>query len=121
SRGDAALLSVRDLFAGYAARRRYPWQQRVWTPAVKGVSFDVPAGACVAVVGESGSGKTTLGRCLAGLHAPRSGEMLFDGNALAALARKRDIPNRRRIQIVFQDPDSSLNPSMTVGTIVRRP
>jgi peptide/nickel transport system ATP-binding protein len=119
--GDSALLSVRELVAGYAARRRYRWQQRAWTPAVDGVSFDVPAGACVAVVGESGSGKTTLGRCLAGLHAPRSGEIRFDGHPLAALARKRDIANRRRIQIVFQDPDSSLNPSMTVGTIVRRP
>jgi peptide/nickel transport system ATP-binding protein len=72
-------------------------------------------------VGESGSGKTTLGRCLAGLHSPRSGEIRFDGVALPALARRRDVSVRRRIQIIFQDPDSSLNPSMTVGTIIRRP
>jgi peptide/nickel transport system ATP-binding protein len=116
-----SLLTVRDLHAGYSGRRPSPWRARAWVPAVSGATFDVRAGECLAVVGESGSGKTTLGRCLAGLHAPRTGEMEFVGVSLASLARERAPAIRRRIQIVFQDPDSSLNPSMTVGSLVRRP
>ena len=112
---------MRDLHAGYRGRRPSPWRARSWVPAVSGAAFDVRAGECLAVVGESGSGKTTLGRCLAGLHAPQSGEVSFGGVRLASLAREREPAIRRRIQIVFQDPDSSLNPSMTVGTLVRRP
>jgi peptide/nickel transport system ATP-binding protein len=119
--GGESLLSVRDLVAGYRGRRPSPWRARAWVPAVSGATFEVRAGECLAVVGESGSGKTTLGRCLAGLHAPRSGEMEFGGLPLAAQAREREPAIRRRIQIVFQDPDSSLNPSMTVGTLIRRP
>ena len=78
-------------------------------------------GGCLAIVGESGSGKTTSGRCLAGLHQPTAGEMLFAGSPLPAPPRLRDPSVRRRIQIVFQDPDSSLNPSMTVERSLRRP
>jgi len=78
-------------------------------------------GECLAVVGESGSGKTTLGRCLAGLHRPLSGELRFDAQPLGALAQDRPADVRRRIQLVFQDPDSSLNPHMSIGRIVRRP
>ncbi len=115
------LLTVRDLVAGYDGRRPSPWRRREWIPAVAGLSFEVAAGTCLAVVGESGSGKTTVARCLAGLHAPRAGEIAIDGVPLAALARARDVVIRRRIQIVFQDPDSSLNPSMTVASIIRRP
>jgi peptide/nickel transport system ATP-binding protein len=116
-----SLLTVRDLHAGYSGRRPSPWRARAWVPAVSGATFEVHAGECLAVVGESGSGKTTLGRCLAGLHAPRSGEMEFGGVRLGWLAREREPAIRRRIQIVFQDPDSSLNPSMTVGSLVQRP
>jgi peptide/nickel transport system ATP-binding protein len=116
-------LSVHDLTAGYGKPPSF-WRRRdelATPPAVDGLSFDVPRGRCVAVVGESGSGKTTLARCVVGLHAPTSGEIRLNGEVLAPAARHRDPVLRRRIQIVFQDPDSSLNPSMTVGQIVERP
>jgi peptide/nickel transport system ATP-binding protein len=117
-----ALLRVRDLVAGYGRAASF-WRRQVVldTVAVNAVSFDIPGGRCVAVVGESGSGKTTLARCVAGLHAPASGEILFAGQRLAGTPRHRAPDLRRRIQIVFQDPDSSLNPSMSVGQIVARP
>jgi peptide/nickel transport system ATP-binding protein len=118
---DEPLLAVRDLHAGYRQRRAEGTRGHVWVDAVAGVSFDVQASTCLAVVGESGSGKTTLARCLAGLHPPSSGEMRFAGEPLAPLARKRDTALRRRVQIVFQNPDASLNPSTPVGAIVRRP
>jgi peptide/nickel transport system ATP-binding protein len=115
------VLSVRDLTAGYAQRSSLRTRGRRERVAVSGVSFDLAPRSCLAVVGESGSGKTTLARCIAGLHGDFSGEIAFEGGRLACQARDRDITSRRMIQIVFQDPDSSLNPSMTVGTIVGRP
>jgi peptide/nickel transport system ATP-binding protein len=89
--------------------------------AVQGVSFTIAPRECLAIVGESGSGKTTVARCLAGLHVPESGSLLFDGAPLAARARARPADVRRRIQIVFQNPDASLNPRQTVEDIVARP
>ena len=78
--------------------------------AVKGASFDILEGSCLAIVGESGSGKTTLGRCLAGLHQPTAGEMLFADAPVPRSPRLRDPSVRRRIQIVFQDPDGLAQP-----------
>lgn len=115
------LLRVRDLVAGYRTGGGGFSRRRAVKVAVDRVSFELARGTCLAVVGESGSGKTTLARCLAGLHAPFAGEISYSGQALAGLARHREPDLRRRIQIVFQDPDSSLNPSLTVGAIVRRP
>jgi peptide/nickel transport system ATP-binding protein len=122
ARTGEALLKVRDLVAGYGRAASFWRRQAVLdTVAVNAVSLDIPSGRCVAVVGESGSGKTTLARCVAGLHAPASGEIIFAGQRLAGTPRHRAPDLRRRIQIVFQDPDSSLNPSMSVGHIVARP
>ena len=115
------LLAVRGLVAGYPGKRSLTGKPTSMHVAVDDVSFDLATGACVAVVGESGSGKTTLGRCLAGLHAPLGGEIRFGSTPVAGLARDREPSVRRRIQIVFQDPDSSLNPTMSIGSIVRRP
>jgi peptide/nickel transport system ATP-binding protein len=89
--------------------------------AADDVSFDVPAGSCVALVGESGSGKTTIARCIAGLHEPDAGRILLDGVELGARARNRTREARRRIQIVFQNPGDSLNPRRTVGDEIARP
>jgi peptide/nickel transport system ATP-binding protein len=86
--------------------------------AVRGVSFAIEAGRCVALVGESGSGKTTIGRCVAGLHAPAAGTIALDGEALAPLAGRRSRDQRRRIEIVFQNPYDSLNPKQRIGDIV---
>ena len=117
----APLLSVRGLVAGYAVGGARFRGRRAPKIAVDGISFDLAQGSCLAVVGESGSGKTTLARCLAGLHEPTGGEINFAGARLERAARHREAAVRRRIQIVFQDPDGSLNPSMTVGEIVSRP
>ena len=110
-----------ELTAGYRGRRLGGGRGRQANIALRGVSFSLDAGSCLAVVGESGSGKTTLGRCLAGLHRPISGEVRFEGHALGGLAQDRPPDVRRRIQLVFQDPDSSLNPYMSIGRSVRRP
>jgi peptide/nickel transport system ATP-binding protein len=85
------------------------------------VSFTIGQRECLALVGESGSGKTTIARCVAGLHPPAGGTVVFDGMPLAALARQRPRDQRRRIQIVFQNPYDSLNPKHTVEQSVARP
>ncbi len=118
---EPGILVVDDLVAAYRGKRLGVGRGRQANVALRGISFSLPAGSCLAVVGESGSGKTTLGRCLAGLHRPLSGEVQFEGRPLGALAQDRQPEVRRRIQLVFQDPDSSLNPYMSIGRIVRRP
>jgi peptide/nickel transport system ATP-binding protein len=89
--------------------------------AVCDVSFTTAPGRCVALVGESGSGKTTIGRCVAGLHVPSAGQIVFDGAAVAGNARKRPLDVRRRIQIVFQNPFESLNPRQRIASSIARP
>lgn len=86
--------------------------------ALEDVSFDIPRGSITGLVGESGSGKTTLGRTLLRLVEPTSGQIRFDGTDIAALpaAGMRDM--RRRMQIIFQDPMSSLNPRLKVGDLI---
>jgi peptide/nickel transport system ATP-binding protein len=89
--------------------------------AADDVSFSLAGGECVALVGESGSGKTTIARCVAGLHPPAAGWILLGGVELAGKARKREREQRRRIQIVFQNPYDSLNPRHRVADAVARP
>ncbi|MDQ3671299.1 MAG: ABC transporter ATP-binding protein [Actinomycetota bacterium] len=89
--------------------------------AVEDVSFELATGESVALVGESGSGKTTIARCVAGLHAPSSGRILLDGVPLAGRARDRTREQRRRLQIVFQNPYDSLNPRRRIRDEIARP
>lgn len=86
--------------------------------AVSDVSFDIPHGSITGLVGESGSGKTTLGRALLRLIEPSEGQTIFDGSDLNALRPKALRAARRRMQIIFQDPVSSLNPRLKVGPII---
>jgi peptide/nickel transport system ATP-binding protein len=89
--------------------------------AATDVSFTIERGECVALVGESGSGKTTIARCVAGLHSPAHGRILLDGSELAPSAGRRTREERRRIQIVFQNPYDSLNPRHRVADAIARP
>lgn len=86
--------------------------------AVNDVSFDIPRGSITGLVGESGSGKTTLGRTLLRLIEPTSGQTFFDGQELNTLTPGEMREARRRMQIIFQDPVSSLNPRLKVGGII---
>ncbi|MGZ4437107.1 MAG: ABC transporter ATP-binding protein [Nocardioides sp.] len=89
--------------------------------AVDGVSFQVERGSSLGLVGESGCGKSTTGRLITRLYDPTSGSMKFDGREIGNLSNKQMLPLRSEIQMIFQDPYSSLNPRHTVGTIVGTP
>jgi len=89
--------------------------------AVDGVSFQVPEGSSLGLVGESGCGKSTTGRLITRLYKPTAGAMRFDGKDLATLSNRQMTPLRRNVQMIFQDPYTSLNPRHTVGSIVGAP
>jgi peptide/nickel transport system ATP-binding protein len=109
-----AILEVEGLCAEYHGRRGD-------VVAARDISFQVKQRGCVAIVGESGSGKTTIARAIAGLHAPSSGRVLLGGKELPPLARKRTVEQRRRVQIVFQNPAEALNPRHSVLASIARP
>ncbi|HTU86531.1 MAG TPA: ABC transporter ATP-binding protein [Solirubrobacteraceae bacterium] len=108
--GIAALLEVKDLDAQYGEK-----------PVLHDVSVDVRPHRCLAVVGESGAGKTTFARCLVGLHSRWTGEMAFEGEQLSSDRRKRSREQIRRMQYIFQNPYTSLNPRKTVGQLIDQP
>ncbi|MFW6055105.1 MAG: ABC transporter ATP-binding protein [Thermodesulfobacteriota bacterium] len=94
---------------------------RSWIRAVNSVSFDLSRGEILGLVGESGCGKSTLGRILLGLIKPDSGSVLFQGRDLYSLSKKELTLLRRKMQLIFQDPYSSLDPRMRVESIITEP
>lgn len=111
---EAPVLGVRHLRAEHGSGRHF-------VIAAEDISFDVARGMCVALVGESGSGKTTIARTVAGLHPIAAGEITLLGKPLASKARGRSVEDRRRIQIIFQNPADALNPRRTIGEAIERP
>jgi oligopeptide/dipeptide ABC transporter ATP-binding protein len=114
--GSGPLLVVRDLVKHYHTSGLF--QSGPVVRAVDGVSFEIARGETLALVGESGCGKSTVGRTILRLQEPTSGTVQFDGDDLFTLGREELRRKRRRMQIIFQDPYSSLNPRMTVGKAV---
>ena len=112
------LIEVRNL------KKHFPVKKGVFSRvvgqvrAVDGISFTIAPGETLGLVGESGCGKTTAGRSLLRLIEPTSGEVLYKGQNIMGLSNSEMRPLRRDLQIIFQDPYSSLNPRMTVGAIV---
>jgi ABC-type oligopeptide transport system ATPase subunit len=112
-----SLVEVKDLRTHFPIRAGVLQRPVGWVRAVDGVSFTINEGETVGLVGESGCGKTTLGRTILRLIEPTSGEICFDGRPLNGDLRAF----RRKAQMIFQDPYGSLNPRMTVGTIIAEP
>src|SRR5687767_9653317 len=116
------LLTVTDLTKHFPVKEGILVSRRVGeVKAVDGVSFEIPEGKTLGLVGESGSGKSTTGYCVLQLIKPTSGSVRFLGQELTELPRGEVRKLRREMQIVFQDPYSSLDPRMTVGDIVAEP
>ncbi|MFN6518790.1 MAG: ABC transporter ATP-binding protein [Nostoc sp. CreGUA01] len=114
------LLEIRNLKVGFPVRGVFGGTKR-YSMAVNGVSFDVKPGETVGLVGESGCGKTTLGRTLLRLIEPMSGQIIFEKQDITSLKGERLQKLRREMQIVFQNPFSSLDPRMKVGDAVMEP
>ncbi len=116
-----ALIDARAVVVAYAARRRFLVKAAPPQPVLHGVDLTIARGETVGIVGESGSGKTTLGRALIGLLHPVSGSIHFDGREITDLSETTMRPLRRRMQMIFQDPMSSLNPRRTIGRTLTAP
>lgn len=116
------LLSVRGLKMHFPVYKGAIFQREISrVKAVDGIDFDIQPGETLGLVGESGCGKSTTGRALLQLYRPTAGTVNFDGHELTKLTPKQIFPLRRHMQMIFQDPYASLNPRMTVGSIIGEP
>ena len=122
SRNDDVLLEVNNLKMHFPVTSGLIFQRTVaYVKAVDDVSFTVKKGETLGLVGESGCGKTTTGRCILQLYKPTAGQIIFEGQDLTRLNTKQMRTMRREMQVIFQDPYSSLNPRMTAGNIIGEP
>ncbi|HTG24805.1 MAG TPA: ABC transporter ATP-binding protein [Reyranella sp.] len=118
----APLLEVRGLAMHFPVSEGIVLSRKIGdVKAVDGVDFTINRGETLGLVGESGCGKTTTGRCILRLERPTAGEILFDGRDVNRMQRSELVALRRRMQVIFQDPYSSLNPRMKVGDIIAEP
>lgn len=116
-----AILSVKNLSVEFEERSGWFRSKKSIFKAVDDVSFSIKPGTTMGLVGESGSGKTTLGRALINLVQLSAGEVFFEGNKISDLPRRKFFPYRKKMQMIFQDPFNSLNPRMTIDSILREP
>jgi len=117
----SVLLSLEHLKVWYPSKKTFFGKTTGYTKAVDGVSFDIYKGETIGLVGESGCGKTTVGRAIAGLLRATSGNIIFDGINLINASNEEWKKIRKDIQIIFQDPYSSLNPRKTIGEAIAEP
>jgi peptide/nickel transport system ATP-binding protein len=115
------ILQVKDLETEFPSHFSFFGKADAFVKAVNSVSFEVFPGETLGIVGESGSGKTTLGRSILQLIRARSGKIIFDGQEIQGLLQKKLRSVRRDLQIIFQDPYSSLNPRLTAGAAIMEP
>jgi oligopeptide transport system ATP-binding protein len=118
---EETILEVRNLVKHFQIGGGLFGGRAATVKAVDGVSFSIRRGETLGLVGESGCGKTTTGRAILRLETPTSGEVIFEGRDMAKLSAAELRGMRRRMQVIFQDPYSSLNPRMTVGQIIAEP
>src|SRR6201991_990496 len=116
----SALLEINDLKKHFPVGRSF-FKPSAWVYAVDGVSFEIARGETLSLVGESGCGKSTVGRAILRLFDITGGQVALDGTRIDALSAGALRPLRRRMQVVFQDPFSSLNPRMRVTDFVAEP
>jgi len=119
--GSNALLEVDDLSVTFEAQRGGFIKHVEYIYAVKRVSFKVRKGTTMGLVGESGSGKSTIGKAILRLAPIGNGTIRYDGNELTELSDKEFMPFRKQIQTIFQDPYASMNPRLTIASIVAEP
>ncbi|MBU4377276.1 MAG: ATP-binding cassette domain-containing protein [Candidatus Omnitrophica bacterium] len=112
------MITVKSLSKYFPIKRGVFQKTSGFVKAVDDISFSIGKGETFALVGESGSGKTTAGRLLLGLLAPNAGDVVFDGRHIFGLAKKEMLRLRKDMQMIFQDPFSSLNPRMNVRSII---
>ncbi|HWR33814.1 MAG TPA: ABC transporter ATP-binding protein [Chitinophagaceae bacterium] len=117
----AILLSAQNLSVWFPVKKTFLGKALTYTKAVDDVSFEVKKGETLGLVGESGCGKTTLGRALLRLIEPTAGKIIFDNIDLTAKKREELRQLRKDVQIIFQDPYSSLNPRLTIGSAIAEP
>lgn len=121
SQNQEDLLVVKNLKVYYPLKSGLLRRVQSYIKAVDDVSFVIPKGTTMGLVGESGSGKTTVGRAIVRLTPTTEGSISYGGTEISQLSKKAFFPFRKKIQIVFQDPFSSLNPRMTVYSIISEP
>ncbi len=119
--GRRVIMRIEDLRVWFPFKKTFTGQVKSYTRAVDGVSFEVYQGETLGCVGESGCGKTTLGRTLLRLIEPHSGKIIFNDRNLFQQSASGLIQLRKQLQIVFQDPYSSLNPTLPVGAAITEP
>jgi peptide/nickel transport system ATP-binding protein len=116
-----ALLEIKNVHLRYSSGKNWLGKEKHWVHAIQDINFKVYQGETLGIVGESGSGKTTLGRVMLGLNKPSQGSISYGGSDLLRMTKRALLEFRRNIQIVFQDPYSSLNPRLMIGPAISEP